>query len=1027
MTDPPRKRPKYEHCSSQQAQGALGIQAADDARIAIQRDFHASNNHYHECIFNSNPPSQTPTPDADKNQRRKVLESLKFTQIDSRRQNIKVAHAKTCRWFLETSEYRDWLDSTKFSDHGGFLWIKGKPGAGKSTLMKFSFSQASGSKKKQSNIVISFFFNARGDELEKSTVGLYRSLLLQLFKARSDLQHLLDSFGSNNEWNTRSLEDLFLDVLQNIRSSLVCFVDALDECEEDQIRAILSFLLNASEQAASFGTKLRVCFASRHYPHITIAKGLNLVIEGREDHRQDIANYLTTELRIGEDRLAEQIRSELQEKASGVFMWVVLVANILSKEFDRGRKHCLREKLCDIPSDLHDLFHDILTRNDDNCPGLLLCIQWVLFARRPLIPIELYFAIISETEPDSLSSYHSEQEISIDDVRRYVLDSSKGLAESTISDVPTVQFIHESVQDFLLKENGIQKIWPQLEYNLDGQSHEKLKRCCYSYLGSNVVLSLNVTAIPLREGSESLQDNVKKTYPFLEYATENILYHANKAEHEEVNQENILRAFPLQKWIEWHNVFEEKKIRRYNPKTTISYIWAGLNLPDLIRNYTPDDACFCIEEGRYGTPLFAALATKSNKAVQALLQKVVQYLPSEPHLRDLCARSGDKVDGFKRRFKFKRKYSLASHIIEGGYFEILEILQKTNGVVFRPVDDFRQLLTAAAKAGNKNAAELILEHGTTAENPAAMEAAIRNDHEPIVKLLIARGADPKKEQYLLDAIRYSKEPIVELLIDSGVDPKNDLYLETAIRRRRASIVKLLIAKGIDPKKAPHLQTAICAEDRSIVELLLDKGADVNRYISNQSPLYNAACTGNEPIVRLLLNRGAHINESNSLCGAVINGRENITRLLLEKGASVGPGASGSNPLTLAAAGRFTSIARILLDRGACVEGDGKPETPLWAAVGERAKSIESECISMVRLLLERGANPNCRAIYYNCSFHTPLMIAVHKGYVDVVSALLKASARTDVWKPYNSWDHFFGSVIILKHIKDRIQVRLLSY
>jgi hypothetical protein len=86
----------------------------------------------------------------------------------------------------------------KLSEHHGFLWVKGKPGAGKSILMKFLFSNAKESAKANPNVmVISFFFNARGDHLEKSTIGLYRSLLFQILKKAPDLRGVLDGLGHN--------------------------------------------------------------------------------------------------------------------------------------------------------------------------------------------------------------------------------------------------------------------------------------------------------------------------------------------------------------------------------------------------------------------------------------------------------------------------------------------------------------------------------------------------------------------------------------------------------------------------------------------------------------------------------------------------------------------------------------------------------------------------------------------------------------------------------------------------------------
>jgi adenylylsulfate kinase-like enzyme len=56
--------------------------------------------------------------------------------------NIKNAHAKTCSWLIRKPEYLDWLNPSKLSQHHGFLWIKGKPGAGKSTVMKFALAYA---------------------------------------------------------------------------------------------------------------------------------------------------------------------------------------------------------------------------------------------------------------------------------------------------------------------------------------------------------------------------------------------------------------------------------------------------------------------------------------------------------------------------------------------------------------------------------------------------------------------------------------------------------------------------------------------------------------------------------------------------------------------------------------------------------------------------------------------------------------------------------------------------------------------
>src|SRR5205814_4365694 len=103
-----------------------------------------------------------------------------------------------------------------------------------------------------------------------------------------------------------------------------------------------------------------------HYPYITIEKGLHLILEGQEGHNQDIISYLHSKLRIGQGNKAEQIRVELLEKVSGIFIWVALVIQILNKEYDRGHIHTLQQRLRDIPTDLHEWLKDILTRDCHN-------------------------------------------------------------------------------------------------------------------------------------------------------------------------------------------------------------------------------------------------------------------------------------------------------------------------------------------------------------------------------------------------------------------------------------------------------------------------------------------------------------------------------------------------------------------------------------------------------------------------------------------------------------------------------------
>ncbi|CAN9414750.1 unnamed protein product [Alternaria alternata] len=571
---------------------------------------------------------------SDGGKRQALMESLRFDQIDARYATIKNAHAKTCKWLLRKSEHTEWLDPTRLSSHHGFLWIKGKPGTGKSTLMKFAFGQASKSRK--SNIVIAFFFNARGETLEKTIIGMYRSLLLQLLEKIPTLQCnsgslslVPSSISADYQWTRHSLEDQLQQAVLSLGDTpVICFIDALDECEQWQVRSMISFFENLGELAVSSGRSFRVCLSSRHYPEVTIRRGISLVLEGQEGHTQDINNYLESALRIGTSASAQKIRKDLQEKSSGVFMWIVLVVDILNEEYDGGRMHALERRLKQIPADLHALFQDILTRDSNDKEELILCLQWVLFAKEPLQPEQLYLAILAGTEPDALATQH-DQEVTLETTRKFLLRSSKGLTEVTKTKNKKVQFIHESVRDFLLKENGLSKIWPELGNNFQGLSHERLKQCCFNYIGFDIAASLELPEyLPKASLPESanLRKSAVETFSFLEYAIQNVLYHANIAEGGGISQVEFLNSFPLRRWVKLGNLLEKHEVRRHTQGVNLLYILAELNMANLIKVLGSASCCIDIMAERYGCPLFAAAAMSSEEVVEVFLESNEIYI-----------------------------------------------------------------------------------------------------------------------------------------------------------------------------------------------------------------------------------------------------------------------------------------------------------------------------------------------------------------------------------------------------------------
>ncbi len=118
--------------------------------------------------------------------------------------------------------------------------------------MKYAVANARTRMKEK--IVISFFFNARGHDLEKSTAGMYRSILLQLLERIPTLQDVFNSLGlvtwndGGHQWSVESLKALFEQAVQGLgETSLVC------ESEEHQIRDMISFFEQLSELTTSSG------------------------------------------------------------------------------------------------------------------------------------------------------------------------------------------------------------------------------------------------------------------------------------------------------------------------------------------------------------------------------------------------------------------------------------------------------------------------------------------------------------------------------------------------------------------------------------------------------------------------------------------------------------------------------------------------------------------------------------------------------------------------------------------------------
>ncbi|KAF4967772.1 hypothetical protein FSARC_4746 [Fusarium sarcochroum] len=899
------------------------------------------------------------------NRRKQLLESLKFQQIHARKADIKTAYSKTCQWFLGHPDYLDWLDPGKRQRHHGFLWIRGKPGVGKSTIMKFIYTRMKKKDQPQKTLTSSFFFNARGDDVEKSVSGMYRSLLLQLLEGFPDLQRALDDddLVPRNQKTCHSLnvlKDLFRAAVSFLGNrSCTCFVDALDECDEQQVMDMIEFFEEISEQCTENGVKLQFCFSSRHYPYFDIRTGVRLTLESQAGHTKDLESYINSHLQIGNSALIAELKPTILEKAAGIFLWVALVVRILNRENRRGRP-AVRKRLAEVPSGLSDLFKDLLMRDQEDMNGLLLSILWILFVQRPLRPGEYYHALWFELSPEDLADLEMLDTNGLESSDRYnkfVISSSKGLAEISKAGVPTVQFIHESVRDFLIKDKGFHELWPELGADWESRSHERLKSCCNAYIHHQKVKeSLHAQRF---EATLINREDILKQYPLLEYASLFLLSHSNAAAGA-ICQRQFLNKFHVPYWIHAFNIFR-KSMARYTQEADILYILADNGLSSLIRTRLEEDPNIDIPGERFRYPLLAAMAKNNKDSVVALLCLSSSFYDGT-----------DVTAGLTPRLNIVRKqHTPFSWTCEQGYFSIAKILFHKGAYI----DKINE------------------------ESWVGLVGALDNEHMGVAMWLIEKGAaietkDISGQTLLLLAARRGDEAIMRLLLNKAADIKTKdksgrTPLFWAATRRDIAMAQLLLDEGADikPDRTGQMLLLLFAKSgrKDTLQLLLDIGLGIEtRDEVGQTPLLLAAEQGNMATMQLLLEKGADIEATNcrgqTALSQAIEERvdETAVQLLLDNRADVDTrDGLGITPLLLAIEQGDAALAERLLKKGA--------DTKTKDILGRTALS-QAVCAghaAMVQLLINMGQDIKTEDYY---GFNLPQQ-ATRRGHRTVEQLL----------------------------------------
>ena len=135
-------------------------------------------------------------------------------------------------------------------------------------------------------------------------------------------------------WHEETLKQTLTHAIKKLRSRpLTIFIDALDECDDSQVTSMVGFFEELCDIAREAQVQLKICFSSRYYPTIDIPKGIKVTLEDEIGYTKDIKQCIKSKLKVGKIRKAEMLRSDILEKSSGIFLWVVLVVDILNSEY----------------------------------------------------------------------------------------------------------------------------------------------------------------------------------------------------------------------------------------------------------------------------------------------------------------------------------------------------------------------------------------------------------------------------------------------------------------------------------------------------------------------------------------------------------------------------------------------------------------------------------------------------------------------------------------------------------------------
>lgn len=329
------------------------------------------------------------------------LRSLHFEGMTDKYDTLAPEHDGTLEWVWDKNSlaFAQWLRSGQ-----GVYWITGRPGSGKSTLMKYLVKNDERLKAQlgESLFIIKYFFDFRASSTAKSIEGLLRSLIWQLlrsckasFESVISVYQDMKSFHSYIAWTRPVLELLISNLVDSFKDTkILVFIDGLDEFGGSDVD-IAAFLDDLARRGSAH---MRFCLASRPYPDFAFQFADCLRLRLHEQTSDDIDIYLQerlSTLRDMSDLDVPYLVTTIRARAEGVFLWVKLVCEEIQigwRRFDTFSE--LLRRIDQMPTDLKDLYRrifDNLSEGEREQAYRMLAL--ITYAMRPLTSLEFCYAL----------------------------------------------------------------------------------------------------------------------------------------------------------------------------------------------------------------------------------------------------------------------------------------------------------------------------------------------------------------------------------------------------------------------------------------------------------------------------------------------------------------------------------------------------------------------------------------------------------------------------------------------------------